>query len=122
MKKSDHFGKMYGAGKKMGFAQGGQVKDTGLVPARRGTSQQEIEAGGTPRLKPGFKHGGYNKGGYKTGGSVKAKASDLGTGMARKAADASTKRNTANRSALDEAMHAAGITPSKSKKMPKGVK
>lgn len=66
--------KLKRAGKKMGYAYGGQVKDTsgefkqkrgkqdtmdsGVQPARRGRTQQEIEAGGTKRLKPGFKQGG----------------------------------------------------------------
>ncbi len=63
-------------GGKMGYAYGGQVKesdtsgefkqkrgkqktmDTGVQPARRGRNQQEIEAGGTKRLKPGYMHGG----------------------------------------------------------------
>lgn len=66
-------------GAKMGYAYGGQVKqsntsaqfvakrgkqktmDTGVQPARKGRTQQEVEAGGTKRLKPGFKHGGVCK-------------------------------------------------------------
>ena len=50
--------KLYDAGAKMGFARGGQVKDTGLMPASKGDSQQEIEAGGRKKLKPGYKKGG----------------------------------------------------------------
>jgi len=50
--------KLYAAGEKMGFARGGQVKDTGLMPAAKGDSQQEIEAGGHGKLKPGYKRGG----------------------------------------------------------------
>jgi hypothetical protein len=61
-------------GAKLGFKYGGQVKNTsaefvakkgkqdtmddGVQPARRGRTQQEIEAGGTKRLKPGFAKGG----------------------------------------------------------------
>jgi len=64
-------------GKTMGFKQGGQVKDTsseflgkkgpmksmddGVQPARRGRTQQEIEAGGTKRLQPGLAQGGKAK-------------------------------------------------------------
>ena len=73
--------KLYHEGGKMGYAYGGQVKpsntsaqfkqtrgkqdtmDTGNQPARRGRNQAEIEAGGTKRLKPGLKKGGYMKGG-----------------------------------------------------------
>lgn len=63
-------------GAKMGYAYGGQVKpsdtsaefkqtrgkmksmDTGVQPARKGRNQQEVEAGGTKRLKPGYGKGG----------------------------------------------------------------
>ena len=61
-------------GGKMGYAYGGQVKNTsaqfkqtrgkqdtmdhGVQPARRGRNQAEIEAGGTKRLKPGMQAGG----------------------------------------------------------------
>lgn len=61
-------------GGKMGYAYGGQVKNTssefkakrgkqdtmdhGVQPAQKGRNQQEIEAGGNKRLKPGYKHGG----------------------------------------------------------------
>ena len=73
--------KLYHEGGKMGYAYGGQVKpsntsgefkmtkgrqdtmDTGNQPARRGRNQAEIEAGGTKRLKPGLKKGGYMHGG-----------------------------------------------------------
>lgn len=68
--------KLKKAGKEMGYAYGGYAvaKDTssefkakrgpqddmdhGVQPARRGRTQQEIEAGGTKRLKPGLKKGG----------------------------------------------------------------
>jgi hypothetical protein len=64
---------LYSAGERLGFAKGGAVKqspqfkmktgaqdsmDHGVQPARKGTTQQDIEAGGTPRLKPKFKKGG----------------------------------------------------------------
>ncbi len=66
-------------GAKMGYAYGGRVHtsntsgefdmkrakqdpmDHGNQPARRGRNQAEIEAGGTKRLKPGLKKGGYAK-------------------------------------------------------------
>lgn len=97
--------KLKKAGAEMGYAYGGSVKNTsaefkqkrgpqktmdhGVQPARRGRNQAEIEAGGTKRLKPGLKKGGYMKGGvhrvrmpknvkargglaqYASGGSVK---------------------------------------------------
>ena len=82
--------KLYKSGKKMGFARGGQVKDTsgefnmsrgpqnpndpGVQPARRGRTQQEIEAGGTKRLKPGFKKGGYMGAATSSGGGALADA------------------------------------------------
>ena len=68
--------KLKSHGKEMGYKYGGYAvaKDTssefrakrgkqdpmdhGVQPARRGRTQQEIEAGGTKRLKPGLKHGG----------------------------------------------------------------
>jgi len=66
-------------GKAMGFKKGGQVKgkntsgefvmktkkqatmDDGVQPARRGRNQQEVDAGGTKRMTPGYKKGGYVK-------------------------------------------------------------
>lgn len=78
-----------GHGEAMGFRKGGQVKsspqfrqttkgmddmDHGVQPARKGRNEQEVEAGGTKRMTPGFKEGGYvkcKKGGmtaYKKGG------------------------------------------------------
>ena len=61
-------------GGKMGFAYGGQVKDTsgefvekrckqdsmdhGVQPAQKGRNQAEVEAGGNKRLKAGYGHGG----------------------------------------------------------------
>lgn len=63
-------------GKAMGFAKGGQVKgkntsgefvmktkkmdsmDDGVQPAKEGANQQMKEAGGTGRLRPGYKKGG----------------------------------------------------------------
>ena len=89
--------KLYHEGGKMGYAYGGQVKpsdtsaefkqtrgkqdtmDTGNQPARRGRNQAEIEAGGTKRLKPGLKKGGYMKGGvHKVRASAHRKASGRG--------------------------------------------
>lgn len=89
--------KLYHEGGKMGYAYGGQVKpsntsnefkqtrgkqdtmDTGNQPARRGRNQAEIEAGGTKRLKPGLKKGGYMKGGvHKVRSSARRKASGRG--------------------------------------------
>ncbi len=61
-------------GGKMGYRYGGQVKNTsaefvekhgkqdtmdhGVQPAQTGRNQQEVEAGGNKRLKPGYKKGG----------------------------------------------------------------
>ncbi|MFB3103475.1 MAG: hypothetical protein ACE1ZA_00990, partial [Pseudomonadales bacterium] len=61
-------------GGKMGYAYGGQVKDTsgefvekrgkqdtmdhGVQPAQTGINQAEVAAGGNKRLKAGYKHGG----------------------------------------------------------------
>lgn len=60
------FDDLYAAGEKMGFAKGGRVKDTGNMPAKKdGDSQQEKEAGGRGKLRPGYKKGGYKKGGKK---------------------------------------------------------
>jgi len=85
------------AGAAMGFAKGGQVKkdvssnfkmttkqadtmDHGNMPATEGDSEQEKEAGGRKRVRPGYKEGGKvegytrcNMGGkvcYKKGGKV----------------------------------------------------
>lgn len=62
---------LYKEGAKLGFAKGGQVKDTGNMPASKGDSQQEIEAGGHGKLKPGYKKGGKMKG--KSGAAKMAK-------------------------------------------------
>ena len=87
--------KLYHEGGKMGYAHGGQVKDTsrefvetrgkqdtmdtGNQPARRGRNQAEIEAGGTKRLKPGLNKGGYMKGSvHKVRASSRRKASGKG--------------------------------------------
>jgi hypothetical protein len=88
-------GKLKRAGAKMGYKYGGQVKkygasgdtsdefkmkrgkqktmDHGVQPARRGKNarnQAEAEAGGTGRLKPGLKKGGYIKGREDSGGGA----------------------------------------------------
>ncbi len=65
-------------GGKMGYAYGGQVKNTsaefvakrgkqdtmdhGVQPAQKGRNQAEIEAGGNKRLKAGYRKGGVIKG------------------------------------------------------------
>jgi hypothetical protein len=65
-------------GGKMGYAYGGQVKDTsseflatrskqdtmdhGVQPAQTGRNQAEVEAGGNKRLKAGYRKGGVIKG------------------------------------------------------------
>lgn len=89
-KKGAQTGGLESHGKVMGFKKGGQVKNTsgefvmktekqstmdhGTQPPRKGRNQQEIEAGGTKRMTPGYKEGGYvkcMKGGrtaYKKGG------------------------------------------------------
>lgn len=64
-------------GGEMGYKYGGQVKNTsaefvekhgkqdtmdhGVQPAQTGRNQQEVEAGGNKRLKPGYKKGGTAK-------------------------------------------------------------
>jgi len=64
-------------GSKMGYAYGGQVKDTsgefvekrgkqdtmdhGVQPAQKGNNEAEVEAGGNKRLKAGYKKGGKAK-------------------------------------------------------------
>jgi hypothetical protein len=82
-------------GGKMGYKYGGQVKNTsaefvekhgkqdtmdhGVQPAQTGRNQQEVEAGGNKRLKPGYKKGGYMKGGvHKVRASARRKASGRG--------------------------------------------
>lgn len=66
--------KLYAEGGDMGYARGGQVKDTsgefdmtskaqdtmdsGVQPKRKGRNQASIEAGGTKRVKLKFGHGG----------------------------------------------------------------
>lgn len=68
--------KLKAEGAKMGYAYGGRVKgmntsaqfkqtrgkqatmDHGVQPAQKGRNQQEVEAGGNKRLKPGYKKGG----------------------------------------------------------------
>jgi len=106
--------KLKSEGKKMGYAYGGQVKDTsgefkekrgkqdtmdhGVQPAQKGRNQAEIEAGGNKRLKAGYMHGGgvhrvrdrtKGKGKSKRGfpASVKAKG-----GLARFAAGGAVKK------------------------------
>jgi len=68
----DMHSKLYDDGMTMGFKRGGQVKkmgmpesrgpqatmDHGVQPAKKGDNEQQQEAGGTKRLKPGYKKGG----------------------------------------------------------------
>jgi len=49
----------------MGFMKGGQVKDTGLMPASKGVTDQDKEAGGHGKLKPGYKKEGKVTDGYR---------------------------------------------------------
>lgn len=74
VKKDSMHGKLKSEGEKMGYAYGGTVKKTsaqfkmkkgkmnsmdhGVQPAQKGRNQQEVEAGGNKRLKPGYKKGG----------------------------------------------------------------
>lgn len=59
--------KLYKQGKKLGFAEGGYAirpmdsMDDGVMPAHKGRTQQEIEAGGSKRMKPGYADGGAVK-------------------------------------------------------------
>lgn len=70
--KDEHFAHEVSVGRKLGFKTGGKVTsgefdmkkgtqdsmDHGVQPAKEGTSQQEIEAGGTKKLRPGYEKGG----------------------------------------------------------------
>jgi len=65
-KQGGHFDNLYQAGTAMGFARGGKVSsqptmDHGVQPARGGCNEREVEAGGTPKLKPTYKDGGKVK-------------------------------------------------------------
>ncbi|HUW45335.1 MAG TPA: hypothetical protein VMW50_06000 [Dehalococcoidia bacterium] len=68
-KMGDLHSDMYAHGAKMGFAKGGKVMgkmqtssmdsmDHGVQPARTGITEQDKEAGGTPKLRPRYKKGG----------------------------------------------------------------
>lgn len=124
-------------GQKMGFAYGGQVKttrtsmdsmDDGVQPAQPGRNQAEIEAGGTKRLKPGYKKGGKLR--MAEGGSTskKAKSSSgdkppsypgysVGTGAAARAVGALKERDEKQKETIDNAMDelrkAMGLSPTK---------
>lgn len=90
-KQGGHFDSLYESGKKMGFAKGGAVKDTGNMPAKAdGDSQQEKEAGGRAKTRPGYKaggkkrkmkRGGKTKDGYKKGGLAHASKAAKGGKM-----------------------------------------
>lgn len=116
--------KLYAAGDDMGYARGGQVKDTsgefvqkakpqdsmdtGVQPARKGRNQAEIEAGGTKRLKPKYKKGGgvhsvRSKPMNKAKGGL-ARASDLGRGAVNRAAHSIQDRQARVRATVDEAL------------------
>jgi len=57
-KMSEILGDQIAHGQRMGFKTGGSV-DSGIQPANKdGVTEQEKEAGGTPKLKPGYKKGG----------------------------------------------------------------
>lgn len=106
--------KLRKAGAKMGYAYGGRVKpmntssefkakrgkqdtmDDGVQPARRGRNQQEIEAGGTKRLKPGF----------LTGGQVRVAIK--GAKAANKAARNATKRRGMSKKGMPKNVKAKG--------------
>ena len=80
-------------GAKMGYAYGGQVKDTsgefkakrgkqdtmdhGVQPAQKGNNEAEVEAGGNKRLKAGYKKGGVIQTSYREKvAKMKGRASD----------------------------------------------
>ncbi len=85
-------------GAKMGYAYGGQVKDTsaefkqtrgkqatmdhGVQPAQKGNNEAEVEAGGNKRLKAGYGHGG---------GVHRVRDRTKGRGKSRKGFPASVK-------------------------------
>ena len=78
-------GKLAEAGRRMGFKQGGQVKDTSSefhmrtekqqsmdnanTQRREGTNQRDVESGGKTPLRPKFKFGGDTGGGQKAKGN-----------------------------------------------------
>lgn len=132
-------------GAKMGYAYGGQVKqsntssefvakrgkqdtmDHGVQPARKGRTQQEVEAGGTKRLKPGFNKGGEVEGAAGAGlskGAKKAISAQVrrvrgpkrisGTGRTARAMTGLVRRDT--KKGINKALRAA------KKGMPKNVK
>ncbi len=129
--------KLYKEGGKMGYAQGGQVKDTsgefvekrgkqdtmdhGVQPARRGRNQAEIEAGGTKRLKPGMQAGGavaLSKGAKKAISAqvrrIRGPKRIAGTGRTARAMTGLVRRDTKN--GISKALKAS------KKGMPKNVK
>lgn len=96
--------KLLHEGGKMGYAYGGQVKNTsaqfkqtrgkqatmdhGVQPAQTGRNQAEVEAGGNKRLKAGYKHGGGVRKVRMAKGTTRANKGGLATyahgGSARK--------------------------------------
>ena len=122
-------------GAKMGYAYGGQVKNTssefdmtkakqdpmdhGNQPARRGRNQAEIEAGGTKRLKPGLKKGGRVKKGVGALAAVAGVAGAAGAGrMAYKGAKGARKLLRKGKKTVDRTLGKG----SSRKGMPKNVK
>ncbi len=89
-------------GGKMGYAYGGQVKNTsaqfkqtrgkqdtmdhGVQPAQTGRNQAEVEAGGNKRLKAGYRKGGVIKGPKKGVHRVRAADTTAYERMAKRAA------------------------------------
>jgi len=104
-KMSELLGDQISHGSRLGFKHGGHVAqsntssqflqktkkqnsmDSGVQPANEGTTEQDKEAGGTPKLKPGYKKGGkamMSKGAYrkKHGGSMKGYKKYMEGGLA----------------------------------------
>lgn len=105
--------KLVDAGKRMGFAHGGAVKqdpmDNANIQRGRGvaSTERDKEFGNQPDVKPGFKKGGKMR--YVDGG------------MVGKAKDAIQKRKGKNADAMDEVMKALGAqhTSTEAKKVQK---
>jgi len=122
----DMHSKLYDDGMTLGFKRGGQVKkmgmptargpqatmDHGNMPARKGCNQAEIEAGGTKRMKAGYKKGGKVH-------SIRGVASSGGGALA----DAALKKakQALRKKTVLKKPEKAGTAASK-KGMPKNVK
>ena len=124
--------KLYAAGDEMGYARGGQVKDTssefvqkakpmasmddGVQPARRGRTQADVEAGGTKRLKPRFKKGGgvhpvRSKPRKLKGMTIKGKMTDSEYAAAVKASKKDMPKNVKARGGLMEYAEGGSVSP-----------